>query len=97
MFRYLLPGAVCISAFLGSWLIEAMFPHGDSRNGFGAMCFWGTAPFGFGYGIAALIEASRPNGVRVLVRQVPLCLVLAGGPWLILWVVVKFQLLKGHL
>lgn len=91
---YLLPGATCIAAILGSWMIEATYPRGDSRNFSGPMCVLVTAPLGLGYGIAAIREALRPNGLRALLRGLAWNIVVAFGPWAVLWVIVRFGLLK---
>src|SRR5437868_6239782 len=93
MFLYLLPGAICIAAAIGSWLIEATF-DGDSRNFFGVMCVLVTAPLGLGYGIFAIREACRPKGVRALRWALYWNAVIAFGPWLMLWSIVRFGLLK---
>jgi hypothetical protein len=94
MFMYLLPAAVCVGAIIGSWMIEVTFPNGDSRNFGGAMCVLVTAPLGLIFGIMGIREACRPRGLRALLWGVGWNVLAALGPWVALWVVVRFGLLK---
>lgn len=95
MFFCLLPAAICIGALLGSWLIEADFPNGDSRNFGGGMCVLVTAPLGLIFAILAIREALRPRGLRALLWGLGWNVVVAGGPWVVLWIVARFRLFKG--
>ena len=95
MFLYLLPGAVCFGAFIGSWMIEARYPNGDSRNVGGPLCVFLTAPLGLIFGIMAIREALRPRSLRALLWGLGWNVVVAVGPWLALWIIVRFRLLKA--
>jgi len=75
-------------------MIEATFPEGDSRNFQGPMCVLVTAPLGLIFGIMGVREAFRPHGLRALLWGVCWNVIAALGPWLALWVIVRFGLLK---
>ncbi len=94
MFLYLLPSAVCIGAFLPTWMIEAYYPDGDSRNFSGPACMLVTAPLGLAFGAMAIREAIRPRRLRALLWSVGWNLLVAVGPWATFWVLVRFGLLK---
>jgi hypothetical protein len=94
LFLLLLPGAVCISAILGSWVIEATYPQGDSRNFGGPMCVVATAPLGLVFGVMAIRETFRPRSLGALRRALAWSAVLAGGPWLLFWMIIRFGWLK---
>lgn len=94
LFMYLLPGAICVGAVLGSWIIESRFPAGDSRNFGGVMCALIMAPLGVVFGALAVREAFRPKGLGAFCRGLMWNAVIAFGPWLALWVMVQFGLLK---
>jgi hypothetical protein len=94
MFLYLTPGAAFIAGLTSSWIIEATDPNGDSRNFIGPMCMLYTAIPALVCGIAAMLEALRPKGLRRLLAALLRSSLLAFGPWMILWAIIHFDLLK---
>jgi hypothetical protein len=94
VFMYLLPAAICVGAYIGSSMIEETYPKGDSRNFQGPLCVIVMAPLGVIVGVMRIREAFRPRGLRALLWGVGWNVVAAFGPWLALWVVVRFGLLK---
>ena len=52
------------------------------------------APLGVIFGVMGIREAFRPRGLRALFGGVGWNVVAALGPWLALWVIVRFGLLK---
>jgi len=94
VFMCLLPGAICIAATIGSRTIEGAFPMGDSRNFGGACLMLFTAPLGLVFGIIAIREALRPRGLRALLWGVGWNIIVASGPCIAIWAVIRFGLLK---
>jgi hypothetical protein len=90
LFFLILPSGVLAALILGS----LMFEDGDSRNFGGVMCAMVTAPVALFCGIWALLEATRPMGLRALVSALVWAILLAGGLCLALWIILHFRLLR---
>ena len=90
MFTLVLPAAIFAAVFIGSW----MFEDGDSRNIGGAMCMLAMAPLALVCGVMAIIEATRPRGLRALSHGVLWSGLLIIGLCGSLWVIMHFKLLR---
>jgi hypothetical protein len=88
MFKYLRPLAICVGVIIPSWMIQL------SRNIMGACGVLAAVPLGLVFGSLAIREASRPGGLRALLWGICWNIPIALGPWLVLWAIVKFGLLK---
>ena len=81
-------------AYRNLLLGSLMFEDGDSRNIGGAMCLLATAPVALVCGVMGIVEATRPRGLRALLRGTLWSALLVGGLCGSLWAIIHFKLLR---
>jgi hypothetical protein len=94
LFWCFFPGALCLGAFLAGRIIEQRFPDGDSRD-FASPCLV-TLTIGPGifFGCVGIVMGIRSGNARDLFWALAWNIPLSIGPWLLLWLVIKLDLLK---